>query len=108
MPSNIDTSMLSLSTGASSVSDKDKDFTRIYNKIRDVMGPLSTAWNNIKMFRSGENNSPVDVDAMAELVQKSIILLGQAGNAVSYQRRISVLSKFIEAKKAKGLIRDQS
>ena len=42
-------SMLS-TKGKNFVVDKYKDFIRILNKIRDVMGPLTAAWQDIELF----------------------------------------------------------
>ena len=117
VPSNIEkaprmddfiTSMLSSKTGGASITDKDKDLQKIFNKIRDVLGPLSTVWRDMELFRSGESDVPGDIDKLTELLQKSMILLGQAGNAVTYQRRLLVLGKFIDNKKAMKLIKDKS
>ena len=44
---------------------------------------------------------------MADQVEKSIILLGQAITSITYQRRLSVLSNVGDLKEAKALLRDE-
>lgn len=88
--------------------EKNKDFERIQNKIRDVMGPLSQVWGKIETFRKSEFENPMDIDEVADLLQKSVILLGQASNSVSYQRRMEVLKCFTDQKSAKAMIVKQA
>ena len=73
------------------MADRDGDMVRIQGRIRDVMGPLSQVWNAVEEFRSGETEMGIDPDNMAELLQKSVLLLAQASNSVTYQRRMEAL-----------------
>ena len=100
-------SMLS-TKGKNFVVDKDKDFIRIQNKIRDVMGPLTAAWKDIELFRTGETDESIQADVIGDQLQKSIIVLGQASCAVTYQRRLSSLVNFTDIKTARSLLRDNT
>ena len=93
-------SMLS-TKGKNVVVDKDKDFIRIQNKIRDVMGPLTAAWKDIELFRTGQTDESIQVDVLADQLQKSIIVLGHTSCAVTYQ--LSSLVKFTYIKTARSL-----
>ena len=70
--------------------EKDKDLERVHNRIRDVMGPLGTVWNEVERYRSSLEEQPeqMDIDSMAQALQKSVMLLSQACNSVTYQRRM--------------------
>ena len=115
VPSNIDkvpvmdsfiSSIISSMAGKSKITNRDDDLKGIFNKIRNVMGPLGTVWKDIEQYRSGECEE-VDPDVIANLVQKSIILLGQACNAVSLQRRVGILGNFMEPTAATSLIKNK-
>ena len=83
---------------------KDKDLECIHNRIRDVMGTLSSVWNAVETFRASldenkDDTEPIDIDSMAAVLQKSVMLLSQASNSVTYQRRMETLKSFVDAKK---------
>ena len=93
--------------------DKDKDFERIQNRIRDVMGPLGSVWNTIETYRSSleagvENTEPMDIDTMADSLQKSVMLLSQASNSVAYQRRVETLKSFVDAKAVRSILKQNT
>ena len=114
VPSNVidnpkmDEFMVSMirSAGHQYLMDKDKDLQRVQGKIRDIMGPLASAWTDVELYRKGENDQAIDINEMAEKLQKAVVLVGQASNAICYQRRLSVLGKFTDVKEAKSLLRD--
>ena len=87
--------------------DKDGDLVRVQNRIRDVMGPLSRVWNSIENYRAAEEGEEeeMDIDMIAGQLQKSIMLLGQATNSVTYQRRMQVLKSVYDQKTAKSMIK---
>ena len=80
------------SQGKTFMADKDKDLARIQNRIRDVMGPWANVWSSIESYRSGEiEDEHLDIDVVADSLQKSVLLLAQASNSVTYQRRMEAL-----------------
>ena len=85
---------------------KDRDLCRIQTKIQDVMSLLAKAWEAIEIYRSGESNEQINIDVVIEQLQKSVILLSQAKCSVTYQRRLSILTKFTDPISAKTLLRD--
>ena len=90
--------------------DKDRDLERIHNRIRDVMGPLGSVWNAVETFRASLDNNqedpePIDIDAIADGLQKSVMLLSQASNSVTYQRRMETLKSFVDGKAAKNIVK---
>ena len=40
------------------------------------MGPLTAAWKDIELFRTGETDKSIQADVIADQLQKSIIVLG--------------------------------
>ena len=62
--------------------DRDSDLSKISKKILAVMGPLGAAWSAIELWRNGEAKEDIDIDEIADQVQKSVILLGQAENRI--------------------------
>ena len=95
------------------VTDKRK---RMYTKIQDgslkyvqkklaqIMGPLGKIWNVVDGYANGkiQPNASMDIDELLELIEKTVLLVGQTNVACLYERRLNVLSKvFGDAKKAK-------
>ena len=75
VPSNInkapllDSFMSSMlkSGGHNYVLDKDKDWQKVQSKIRDVMGPLASAWSEVELFRRGDSEEPIDIHRTTDL-----------------------------------------
>ena len=93
--------------------EKDRDLERIHNRIRDVMGPLGSVWNAVETYRSKDDENageaePMDIDSMAEALQKSVMLLSQASNIVTYQRWMETLKSFVDRNAAKNILRQNS
>ena len=87
--------------------EKDRDLERIQNRIRDVMGPLSSVWDAVEKYRTSTDDDAeqIDVDGMADALQKSVMLLSQASNSVAYQRRMETLKSFVDQKAAKNILK---
>ena len=86
------------------VLEMNKDLERIQNKVRDITGPISYLWEKIERFRTGESNEAIDIEESALTMQEAMMLVGQASNAVTYQRRLEVLKGFTDVKTAKGML----
>ena len=54
----------------------DKEFTKIHDKLYQVVGPLSSAWNNLQTVVNddGENIDPGEV---LKNINEAVVLLGQ-------------------------------
>ena len=73
-------------------------------KFRDITGPISYLWEKIERNRTGESNEPMDIEESALTMQKAMMLVSQASNAITYQRRLGVLKGFTDVKAAKGML----
>ena len=67
----------------------DLDFDNVLEKIqgrnRSVMGPLSKIRTAVESARlSQEDSVEVDLKEIQEFVEKTVLLLGQASNSISY------------------------
>ena len=73
------------------VCESDKKLKKVQQKLYDVMGPLGTLWKNLSKAR---NNSTKTVSGaeIIELIDQSVILLGQANNSINFIRRLAGLT----------------
>ena len=74
------------------------------NKVRDITGPINYLWEKIERFRTGESNESMVIEEPTLTVQKATMLVSQASNAITYQRRLEVLKGFTDVKAAKGML----
>lgn len=89
--------------------DKDEDLRKISEKVVATMGPLSTVWSTLEKFRNEEIAvEDIDIDVMADQLQKSVVMLGQTLNTITYQRRLNVLSAVGDPKEARAMLRDEA
>ena len=94
--------------GKSTVVERDSDLQKITEKALAVMGPLGAAWDRMERYKSGElTEEEMEVEMMADQMQKSAILLGQVINALTYQRRLGVLLAIGDGKEARPLLKDE-
>ena len=73
---------------------QDHNAKRCQDKIIDVLGPLSKAWSIVDKRKRKQS----DVN-LAELIEKSVFLLGQAFVMTNYFRRTAILSRFLGKEK---------
>ena len=65
--------------------DQDATFERIQCKNINILGPLSKLWLLIQnALSSQEEEVPIELNKVKEYVEKSIFLLGQATNSMTY------------------------
>ena len=78
----------------------------IQKRIGQVMGPLTKIWKTVDEGVTGKSEDPnMSIDELLKLLEKTVLLLGQANVACLYERRLNVLSKvFGDAKKARKSI----
>lgn len=85
----------------------DNTFERVQEKIRLILGPLCKAWYRLEEARSESSN--FDADELLHYVDQTVMLIGQASNSVSYNRRKNVLTAVgQENLKAKTVLKHQS
>ena len=71
----------------------DSSLKRMQEKMVHVFGPLATLWAHLEASVDGSEELP-DPQDMLDLLEKVIVLLGQAHTVGTYERRLSVLAKF--------------
>ena len=62
------------------------------------MAPYKLSLGKIERFRTG------DIEESALAMQKAMMLVSQASNAITYQRRLELLKGFTDVKAAKGML----
>ena len=71
----------------------DGTFEKIQDKVTDIMGPLSKLWVMIENANPEKdvNASAVQMDTVLELLEKTVVLIGQCSNTIIYETRKNVL-----------------
>lgn len=71
----------------------DKTLKKIQEKVGDIMGPLSKVWKMVELVRtSGEEADLPNPEEVASAVEKSVTMVGQCLNMLTYERRKNVLT----------------
>ena len=67
--------------------DWDNALEKIQHKTINVMGPLSRPWTTVEDAQNSKQSQvSVSLENLKEHVEKTILLLGEASNYISYQR----------------------
>ena len=66
----------------------DGTFEKIQDKITDIVGPLSKLWVMIENAKSEKDgNAPVvQMDTVLQLLEVTVVLIGQCSNTITYER----------------------
>ena len=88
----------------------DLSLEKIEKKLYDILGPLRRTWKILEDLNNGSNDSDeIELEGMWSSIQKSLVLIGQAINATTYQRRLYVLSSICkDSTKAKAQLKEKS
>uniref|UniRef100_A0A7M5WJW3 Uncharacterized protein n=2 Tax=Clytia hemisphaerica TaxID=252671 RepID=A0A7M5WJW3_9CNID len=83
MDLTMDTFLKGKNTPGKITISKDKSLSRISNKVRDILGPLTAVWQQVEQVCSEKSdNHLIDVEELARTFQHSVLLIGQAMNAI--------------------------
>ena len=69
-------------------------FEKVQDKVLDIMGPLSKLWAMVEQVNLGSASgisSTVEMNIVLELSEKTVFLIGQCNNTITYERRKNVL-----------------
>ena len=81
----------------------DNTLEKVQDKVLDIMGLLSKLWVMIEQVNSGSgSSSTVEMDAVLELLEKTVLLIGQCNNTITYERRKNVLLGVTGASSSQG------
>ena len=91
--------------GSKEVKAVDSSFTRIQKKVVNIMGPLGACWKRLYKIRKSGGKT-CNLDEFLSLVEKSVLLVGQAHVTISYQRRLNLLIKAVgDSKQASEILK---
>ena len=72
----------------------DNTLEKVQDKVLNIMGPLLKLWLMLEQVNSGSasgSSSVVEMDTVLELLEKTVLLIGQCNNTITYERRKNVL-----------------
>ena len=79
----------------------------VQKRIVQCMGSIAKIWHELDACNEGSTKSTMDFYDVKELMEKSILLLGQTNVACLYERRLNFLAKIMQStKKAKQALRE--
>ena len=86
----------------------DDTFRKLQSKILTIKGPLSKVWYTVEESLA-KGYRKFHVDEISQYIDQTILLIGQAFNSVSYNRRMNVLIGVgTEKAKAKNTLKNQA
>lgn len=68
------------------------------------MGSPGRFWLNLENVRIGDSEDGLHLFVCLKLVEQSVTLLGQANVSLTYARRLGILGRLTDMKKAKKLL----
>ena len=75
----------------------DGSLARLSKKVTDIFGPLSKVWEAIKACNVGSlRREELSLESVAENLRLTVLLTGQAVNAITFHRRRTILRALIE------------
>ena len=88
----------------------DKTLKKNSKKNIDVMGPLWKVWHALESATTApDDEADLTIEDLLNLVQQTVLLVGQTNNAISYHRRLSALAGAMKSSsQAKSMIKDKS
>ena len=72
----------------------DNTLEKVQDKVLDMMGPLSKPWVIVEQVNSSSasgSSSTVEMDTALELLEKTVLFIGQCNNTFTYERKKNVL-----------------
>ncbi|XP_066920582.1 cylicin-2-like [Clytia hemisphaerica] len=90
------------------VCESDKKLRKVQQKLYDVMGPLGTLWKNLSKTKKNSTKT-VSGPEIIELLDQSVVLLGQANNSLNFIRRLTGLTSLgIDKIQAASMLKESS
>ena len=93
-----------------SVCTLDTTIVKIQKKNIDLMGPLSKLWHALESANTAPDDEvDLNIEDLLNLVQQTVLLVGQTNNTISYHSRLSALVGAMKSfSQAKSMIKDKS
>ncbi|XP_078330091.1 uncharacterized protein LOC144624336 [Crassostrea virginica] len=84
----------------------DSSLKFVQKRVSQCMGPLSKIWDEIDKAHEGSTSS-MEIEEVVNLLEKTILMIGQVNVACLYERRLNFLAKILKStKKAKSMLRE--
>ena len=92
---------------------KDSILEKVQEKTRDAFGALSRVWTYLQEVTSSDyededESIQVDLDLLLTHNQKTVLILAQALNTITYHRRFNVLSVLMTQTEAKSILKEKA
>ena len=83
---------------------------KIQKKNIDIMGPLSKVWHALESATTApDDEADLNIEDLLNLVQQTVLLVGQTNNTISYHRWLSALAGALKSfSHAKSMTKDKS
>ncbi|XP_062584288.1 uncharacterized protein LOC134246041 [Saccostrea cucullata] len=84
----------------------DSSLKFVQKRVSQCMGPLSRIWDEMDKAHEGTTSS-MEIEEVVNLLEKTILMIGQVNVACLYERRLNFLAKILKStKKAKSMLRE--
>ena len=88
---------------------KDKLLQKMQQKLFNVLGPLSKIWQKIEDSTQCKiDRVEINLCEFKELIEQSIMMLGQVFNNIMYNRRLSVLNALMKEHKSEQMLKEKA
>ena len=82
---------------------------KVSNKTLDIMGPLSKLWLEVEKVTSheGDEEPPcLSIETAQSLIEKTVSLVGQLHNFITYERKKNVMGAVANSNNASSSLKD--
>lgn len=88
----------------------DSNLERMQQKTLNVFGPLSKVWMTLEEANNAKDDKvEIPLEDLTTSLEQSVMLLGQAVNSMTYQRRCNALSAVMnDTRKIKSTVKEQA
>ena len=92
---------------------KDSILEKVQEKTRDAFGALSRVWTYLQEVTSSDyededESIQVDLDLLLNHNQKTVLILAQALNTITYHRRFNALPVLMAQTEAKPILKEKA
>ena len=88
---------------------QDATMEKFQLKILDVLWSLSRLWKGLEDIKNAPNfTASVLVEDHTNLVEQTLLPLGQASNSTLYSQRLQILKTLIKDQKAKSILKEKA
>ena len=98
-----------LDTKRSRELDHNRDLEKIQQKVLNIMGPLSKLWVGMDEVKCSGKSGRMSLEDLTTAIEQTVVLVGQASQSITYQRRYIVLTSFLgDPRKSTSILKEES